>query len=415
MRFRLLPVRGEPGTRADERIIPDLEWIRTHYKVDLRDAYAPSGHAAGGEHPLGLGVDIVPDARRGGNWDDVDHLAAFAAKHPGVFRFIGYDGRFGTTSWPNHGRGNHLHLSWRHAGTTLGAPGRVPTLTHNGGRARGGAAGPADWLKEAGWPAKAIPIMTAIGGAESGWKVDAVGGPNDNGTYDYGWLQINSVHGFDRERLLSDPVYTARAGLKIYRSQGLEAWSTYNSGAWKSYRGQRPTGAWSRSRPGGEAPGQQGTDPNTTLVGFWQDIDPLNWGKGIAGILEGAADSVNSVTDFLKWIAWIFHPLNILRTVEFLVGFQLILVGIWVMVQHWRGADAQAPMRLLGEAASMTPPGRTLRVARGKRLGKSLARSETRRKQTAKAVKQGRRQETQRQGNRQLTREARQDREDIPF
>ncbi len=56
-------------------------------------------------------MDLVPGP--GGTWDDVDRLAAWAEPiqdHPRPpFRWVGYDGD------PNHGRGNHLHLSWRHA------------------------------------------------------------------------------------------------------------------------------------------------------------------------------------------------------------------------------------------------------------------------------------------------------------
>jgi hypothetical protein len=61
--------------------------------------------------------------------------------------------------------------------------------------------------------------MIAIGGAESGWRIDATH-TNDNGTEDDGWLQINSIHGYDRARLRRDPVYTAKAGLNVYKEQG---------------------------------------------------------------------------------------------------------------------------------------------------------------------------------------------------
>ena len=75
-------------------------------------------HAAGGEHPLGLGADLVPGP--GGSWELVDELAAAAEPvqdHPRPpFRWVGYDGD------PNHGRGNHLHLSWQHAPAAFNTP-----------------------------------------------------------------------------------------------------------------------------------------------------------------------------------------------------------------------------------------------------------------------------------------------------
>ena len=107
----LAEVPGFPGMRVDRRILPDVVYLVRTYHLTITAAYATRGHAADGEHPLGLAVDLVPGP--GGNWDDVDRLAHWAepvqnAPRP-PFRWVGYDGD------PNHGRGNHLHLSWNHA------------------------------------------------------------------------------------------------------------------------------------------------------------------------------------------------------------------------------------------------------------------------------------------------------------
>lgn len=90
-------------------------------------------------------------------------------------------------------------------------------------------------LTSAGWSGDLLDTMTAIGAQESTLKVDQVGGPNRNGTYDYGWLQINSAKGYDKNRLLSDPVYNAQCALAIYKTQGLNAWVAYTSGDYKKY------------------------------------------------------------------------------------------------------------------------------------------------------------------------------------
>ena len=123
----IVDIPHDPGERIDAKIVGDIGALERYFRVRVTDGYAPSGHAAGGEHPVGLAADIIPDTARGGTWDDVDRLAAFAAQHPGIFRFVGYDGRFGTTAWPGHGRGNHLHLSW-HGGPVEGAGAPTPTL-----------------------------------------------------------------------------------------------------------------------------------------------------------------------------------------------------------------------------------------------------------------------------------------------
>lgn len=106
----LAPVPGEPGTTVDRRILNDAIRLRRRYRLGYGDGYAPTGHAAGGEHPLGLAIDMFPGAR--GSWNLVDQLAHWAEPSQDSprdpFRWVGYDGDV------NHGRGNHLHLSWLH-------------------------------------------------------------------------------------------------------------------------------------------------------------------------------------------------------------------------------------------------------------------------------------------------------------
>jgi len=115
---RIVPIPGLPGESVDERILPDVLWLISTFRVTVSDGYAHEGHAPGGEHPLGLAVDLEPGPT--GTWDDVDRLAQWAEPTQGrprpPFRWVGYNGDV------NHGRGNHLHLSWNHAP----APARTP-------------------------------------------------------------------------------------------------------------------------------------------------------------------------------------------------------------------------------------------------------------------------------------------------
>jgi Ca2+-binding RTX toxin-like protein len=118
-RFVALP--GFPGESIDRRLIADIRHLVRKYRVHITDGYAREGHAAGGEHPRGLAVDIVPGP--GGSWSDVDRLAKWAEPRQGrpraPFRWVGYNGDY------NHGRGNHLHLSWAHSPTPQNKPARV--------------------------------------------------------------------------------------------------------------------------------------------------------------------------------------------------------------------------------------------------------------------------------------------------
>jgi hypothetical protein len=79
-----------------------------------------------------------------------------------------------------------------------------------------------------------IVTATAIALAESGGKTDAKGGPNSNGTYDWGLFQINDVHKpTDAEK--TDPLANARRAYAIWVQAGhsFKPWSTYNSGSYK--------------------------------------------------------------------------------------------------------------------------------------------------------------------------------------
>jgi hypothetical protein len=111
-------VPGQVGTRIDRRILADVLYLVRRFHLRLGDGYRVGGnHKRSGEHPLGLGLDIYPGA--GGSWRQVDRLAKWAEPRQNrprpPFRWVGYNGDY------NHGRGNHLHLSWMH---TSGRPGR---------------------------------------------------------------------------------------------------------------------------------------------------------------------------------------------------------------------------------------------------------------------------------------------------
>jgi hypothetical protein len=114
----LVPIPGQPGQLIDERILDDVVYLLETYQLTITAGYDLTGHAANGEHPIGLALDIVPGP--GGSWDDVDRLARWAEPSPGAprppFRWVGYDGD------ANHGRGHHLHLSWNHGPTPSQRP-----------------------------------------------------------------------------------------------------------------------------------------------------------------------------------------------------------------------------------------------------------------------------------------------------
>lgn len=100
--------------------------------------------------------------------------------------------------------------------------------------------------RQAGFTAAQAQTMAAIAMAESGGSYWAVGDNfavqgatrNPAARYDRGLFQINSIHSqYDAAKLVSDPLYNAKAAYAIFKSQGLGAWSTYNNGAYKAFLG----------------------------------------------------------------------------------------------------------------------------------------------------------------------------------
>jgi hypothetical protein len=136
---KFVKIPGFPGEKIDKRLRADIKWMKRKYDIFITDGYAPTGHAAGGEHPIGLAADIIPDGSSWGKIDDLAHRFEPRQNHVRPpMRWVGYDGDEG------HGRGNHLHLSWSHSDTRPKHPARVVytrVCPGDGGGGGGGSGG----------------------------------------------------------------------------------------------------------------------------------------------------------------------------------------------------------------------------------------------------------------------------------
>jgi len=141
---RIVGIPGFPGETIDRRLLNDIKVLERRYKIFVTDGHSDDAvHAANGEHPLGLALDIVPNAARGGTWRDINALAAWAEPRQdrpiAPFRWVGYNGDAG------HGTGHHLHLSWNHSETKPGvSPATVYTLRCPSAKLPAGGGGTAD-------------------------------------------------------------------------------------------------------------------------------------------------------------------------------------------------------------------------------------------------------------------------------
>src|SRR5215203_1662358 len=135
---RFVGIPGFPGEKIDRRLLPDIRWMKRRFDIFITDGYSTDPvHAGNGEHPIGLATDIVPNAAKGGTWNEVGDLAHVAEptqNQPNMpWRWVGWNGDAG------HGRGDHLHLSWSHSDTQPKHPARVVytrRCPHWGGRRR---------------------------------------------------------------------------------------------------------------------------------------------------------------------------------------------------------------------------------------------------------------------------------------
>jgi len=121
---RFVGIPSFPGERIDRRLLPDIRWMKRRFDVFITDGYSTDPvHAENGEHPVGLATDIVPNAAKGGTWNEVGDLAHLAEPKQDQpimpWRWVGWN------SDPGHGRGDHLHLSWSHSDTKPKHPARV--------------------------------------------------------------------------------------------------------------------------------------------------------------------------------------------------------------------------------------------------------------------------------------------------
>jgi hypothetical protein len=103
----------------------------------------------------------------------------------------------------------------------------------------------ASLLKQQGFAPDKIPLMTAIGLAESSGNPNAFNDNPNTGDKSLGIFQINTYGALGPARIkefglksreeLFDPTVNARAAKRILESQGLGAWSVYKGGQYKKF------------------------------------------------------------------------------------------------------------------------------------------------------------------------------------
>jgi len=185
------------------------------------------------------------------------------------------------------------------------------------------------WINAGGSTALA-PIMAAIALAESGGNPNATN-KTDNGGKQTSWGLWQISDGTHNQPVsgILDPETNAEQAVKKYKSQGLAAWGTYTSGAYKKYL------------KSGVSPITTGLASGSTTSTNAQD----------AGITSDIGSAIGS--GFAQAFIAIFNPFIeiLIWGTETLLGGALMVVGVVIIVANSK--EGKAVQAKAGQAAMM--------------------------------------------------------------
>jgi hypothetical protein len=141
------------------------------------------------------------------------------------------------------------------------------------------------------------PVMAAIALAESGGNPAALNPNDNNGTQSsFGLWQISNGTHSPPAANWADPAENARLAVQKYVSQGLSAWGTYTSGAYKKYL------AANGITDDPSVPLQPGATSNTGPGG-----SSVTGSGPLADVTSAVSSAGTLLADAAKALDWFFH------------------------------------------------------------------------------------------------------------
>lgn len=183
-------------------------------------------------------------------------------------------------------------------------------------------------------------LMAAIALAESSGNPAAVNNADNGGTQSsYGLWQISTGTHAPPSPNWADPVVNAHLAIGKLNSQGLGAWGTYASGAYRQYL----SGVSASTLP------QTAGSPTGTLQAETAGFDWAN-PLSVAGSLTSAAKSLGDIVTFfntlLNDIEWLFVPSHWVRIIAFAFGTGTTAAGVWALVRSGGGKSGDMVLAL---------------------------------------------------------------------
>lgn len=176
------------------------------------------------------------------------------------------------------------------------------------------------WINAGGSKAMA-PIMAAIAMAESAGNSDAYNASGATGL----WQILGAVNPADQGNLY-DPQVNAKEALLKYKSQGLGAWVTYTSGAYKEWlkQGVTPVGV-----KGGKGGGTSGAGAGGGTAGTQQDYGSL----GVGDVLSGMNGILHDVAVMLDYVFGMFGKGQGWRLTFWIIAVIALIVSVKFLQQ----------------------------------------------------------------------------------
>ena len=201
---------------------------------------------------------------------------------------------------------------------------------------------------EGGFPKSMEPLMAAIALAESSGDPESTNPTDNNGTQtSWGLWQISNGDHSEPAPNWNDPVENARLAYGKWKSQGLRAWGTYTSGAYKShlpkgYVAPDPSGI-NVGTNGGQ--GIAGVQPTGNPEGSWTSGLGTVYSDVTNGLFTVPKEIIGTVADIDKVVAKLyeefklfFEPSTYVRIGAGVFGFTFLIVGLVFLAK-----EAKAP------------------------------------------------------------------------
>lgn len=187
----------------------------------------------------------------------------------------------------------------------------------------------AAYAHNAGFSGNDLIIAVAIAYAESGCQM-VRGGPNDNGTYDWGIWQINDVNKPSMSTRNS-PVANARAAHVLYKNRGnnFTDWSTFKDGTYRKHM-QEARGAVMQLQTNGPA-WERSVVANAPMLPDSKD-HPLD-----TAIIDGVQNLANPAGKIAEFAGKLFGNFT-----AFVLALVLFILGIVILLRKPIGSVAGA-------------------------------------------------------------------------